>query len=223
MRALPLLMSLVGVILVSNAAPTGRGSSASALWPLATTLGAHSGTAQVEVFSSSTVKRRPPVRILEEEILPGATWHSSQLGSGEVFSAAQGSRFARIAYVPAGATATLVCATGRRVSAEAIGDALRASATPPCGPRQEQVTVFATLERRPSAAAVRRALGRVGAVQRGLVHGPQGLLALAEVPGRDPSVAIGGVAMNLAVQITYDSAHGAQAVLATPTIPGSEP
>ncbi len=223
MRALPLLMSLVGVILVSSAAPTGRSSSASALWPLATTLGAHSGMAQVEVFSSSTVKKRPPVRILEREIFPGVAWRRFRLGGGEVFTADEGSRFARIAYVPAGAGATLVCATGRRVSAEAIGDALRASATPPCGPREEQVTLFATLEGRPSAAAVRQALGRVGALQRGLVHGPKGLLALAEVPGRDPKVAIGGIVMNLAVQITYDSAHGAQAVLATPTLPGSEP
>lgn len=223
MRALPLLMSLFGVILVSNAAPLGRSSTASALWPLATTLGAHSGTAQVEVFSSSIVKKRPSVRMLEQEIFPGATWRRSRLGSGELFTARKGSRFGRIAYLPSGAGAALVCATGLRVPAQAIASALEGSQTPPCGPRQEQVTVFATLAVRPSAKAVKEALSRFGAVQRGLVHGRQGLLALAEVPGRAPSVAIGGVAMNLAVQITYDNAHGAQAVLATPTIPGSEP
>ncbi len=223
MRALPLLMSFVGVMVMSNAAPLGRASSASALWPIARSLGAASGTAQVEVFASSTVKKRPPVRILEQEIFPGAIWRRSQLGNGEVYEAKRGSRFARIAYLPQSTGLTLVCAKGVQVAAGDIGGALQASSTPPCGPRQEQVTLVTALQDKPSMAAVRKALGQVGAVQRGLVHGPKGLLALAEVPGRDPSVAIGGVAMNLAVQITYDSAHGAKAVLATPTIPGSEP
>ena len=223
MRALPLLMSSVGVMVMSSAAPLGHASSASALWPLAQSLGAGAATAQVEIFSSSTVKKRPAVRILEQEIFPGAPWREAPLGNGEVVEAQEGTRFARIAYMPQSTGLTLVCAKGVKVAAKDIGGALQASSTPPCGPRQEQVTVFTSLRRRPSAAVVRRALRQVGAIQRGLVHGPQGLLALADMPGRKPSVAIGGIAMNLAVQITYDSAHGATAVLATPTIPGSEP
>ncbi len=223
MRALPLLMSLVGAMVMSASANGARASNASALWPIARSLGAESGTAQVEVFSTSTVKKKPPVRILEQEILPGASWRASQLGNGELYVARSGNRFARIAYVPQDSALTLVCATDVEVSADAIGGALAASATPPCGPRQVEVTMVTTLPERPSPAEVRRALGRIGAVQRGLVHGPKGLLALADVPGRDPEVAIGGVSMNLAVEITYDSAHGAKAVLATPTIPGSEP
>jgi hypothetical protein len=223
MRALPLLMSCVGVVVMSNPAHLGRASTASALWPIAHSLGATSGTAQVEVFSSSTVKTQPRLRILEREILPRAKWRGSALGSGEVFTARQGRRYARIAYLPAQGGATLVCATGANVPVAAIARTLRSSATPPCGPRQEQVTVVARVKAAPTARAVRDALRRAGFVQRGLVHGPKGVFALADMPGRNPSVAIGGVAMNLAVQITYDNAHGAEVVLATPTIPGSEP
>ena len=223
MRALPLLMSSIGVILVSNAAPLDRGTSASALWPIATSLGARVGTAQVEVFSSSTVKTRPSLRILEQEILPGVAWRRSSLGDGEVFTARKDGRYARIAYLPAQGGATLICAKGANVPAADIGGTLEASPTPPCGPRQEQVTLYTRLKASPSPKAVQEALRRAGALQRGLVHGPKGLLALGDMPGRNPSVAIGGVAMNLAVQITYDSAHGAEVVLATPTIPGPEP
>ena len=223
MRALPLLMSSVGIMVLSNAIPLGRGSTASALWPLAASLGARTATAHVEVFSASTVKNRPAVRILEQEILPGGNWRASELGTGEVFTAHAGGRTARIAYLPSPAGATLVCSTAVEVPAEGIGRALSASSTPPCGPRHEQVTVTATLAASPSAETVKVALRQVGALQRGLVHGPKGLLALAYVPGIRPVVAIGGVAMNLAVQITYDNAHSAKAVLATPTIPGSEP
>lgn len=137
--------------------------------------------------------------------------------------ARQGRRYARIAYLPAQGGATLVCAMGASVPPVEIGEVLGSSATPPCGPRQEQVTLFTRVRAAPSPRSVRDALRRAGAVQRGLVHGPKGLFALGDMPGRDPSVAIGGVAMNLAVQITYDNAHGAEVVLATPTIPGSEP
>ena len=223
MRALPLLMSSVGVMVLSNAIPLGHSSTASALWPLAASLGARAATARVEVFSASTVKKHPSVRILEQEILPGGNWRASKLGTGEVFSAQSGGRSARIAYVPSPAGATLVCSTAVEVPADGIGGALSASSTPPCGPRHEQVTVTATLAAIPSPATVKAALRQVGALQRGLVHGPEGLLALAYVPGTRPAVAIGGVAMNLAVQITYDNAHSPQAVLATPTITESEP
>jgi len=223
MRALPLLMSLIGVTFVSNAAPLGGASSTSSLWPLAASLGARQAVARVEVFSSTTVKKRPPLRILEQEIFPGARWRPERLGTGIAYQARRGTRFGRIAYVPVQGALTLVCATGRTVAAAAIDGALAAAPTPPCGLRQEQVTLYASLPRRPTAGAVRGALRRLGAVERGLVHGPAGLLALAQLPGDGPMVAIGGVPMNLAVEITYDNAHGARAVLATPTLPGSGP
>jgi len=219
MRALPLLVSLASVMVMGSP----RAAGAAGLWPLSRALGAQSATAQVEVYAARAVETRPKLRTLEQEMLPGALWHRRELGNGEVLEARLGVRSARIAYVPVGGSATLVCASVVEVPAADVDQALGRSATPPCGVRHEVVTVRARLPERPTAARLRAVLRVAGVVSRGIVHGPEGMLALAEAPGLGPDVAIGGVPVNLAVQITYDSAHGARAVLATPMLPGSAP
>lgn len=222
MRVLPFLFT--GALLLAGAAAQpqktgGNMAAAQALVPLAYALGAAPASATVEVYATEIVPRVPSVLQLERELLVGAKWHASTLGDGALYTASRDKQSARISILPiAGGRKFLSCSRDMTVPPAKIAQAVEELWGTPCGADASSVELTATLERHPSTAQIAQALRRVGAQPIGVLSGPRGAYALAELPGAKPQVTVGGRAMNLALKISYDKAQTARVVLGAPTL-----
>ncbi|MDA8344336.1 MAG: hypothetical protein M0Z66_02505 [Thermaerobacter sp.] len=222
MRALPLLFSSAllfsGTVAAPQSVPAQTDSSA-ALVPLARALGATPTSASVEVYATEIVTIAPPVQSLEHALLPSARWQESALGSGTVLRGVRGGLTARISALPLPhGRVFLSCSRSEDVPPAKIASALEELWGTPCGTDEASVVLTARLGVRPDAAQIRQAIRLVGAKPLGVLAGPTGAFALAELPGGAPQVTVGGRSMNLALRISYDRAPTANVLIGAPTL-----
>lgn len=222
MRALPFLFSgallLFGATAMPRTAPA-QTSAAAALVPLASALGVTPTGASVEVYATRIESAPPDVGLLERKLLQGASWQTSALGAGFVYRAAQGSRSARIAVLPLPHGRHFVsCSSTEVVPPAKVANAIEQLWQNPCGTNESSVVLSGRLDRHPGASAIAQAIRSIGATPMGVLAGQSGAFALAQLPGGRPEVTVGGRAMNLALQISYDKASIAQVRIGAPTL-----
>jgi hypothetical protein len=223
MRALPLILSLGLMAAVAAAAPVTVPAGTNTAWalvPLARALGATPVSATVEVYATQIALSPPPVADIEKALLPGANWKASTLGQGAVYESARGNETARISELPLPHGRTfLSCSRTEVVSPPKIASSLEHLWGTPCGTDESSVTLTAKLHNHPTATEITQAIRYTGAKPMGVLSGPTGAFALADLPGGRPEVSVGGRSMNLALRISYDRAHHANVLIGAPTLP----
>lgn len=223
MRALPVLFSIGLMTVGATSAPLtapARENAAAALVPLAYALHANPTVATVEVYATEILPGKAALPPIEQALAPGARWSASQFGRGEVYQAKDGALRARISDLPlTHGRHFLSCSRVEEVAPTKIAAALEELWGTPCGTDHSSVELTAHAAAQPNSKEIAQAIRRVGAKPLGVLAGPTGAFALADLPGGLPKVSVGGRTMNLALRISYDKAHhSADIVIGAPTL-----
>ncbi len=223
MRALPFVLSFALMAVSVAAAPVTVPAGTNTTWalvPLARALGATPVSATVEVYATRISSAPPPVSDIEQTLLPDGAWKRSPLGQGAVFEGVRGGETARISAFPLPHGRTfLSCSRTEVVAPQKIASALEHLWGTPCGTDESSVTLTAKLHNHPTATQIAQAIRYTGAKPMGVLSGPTGAFALADLPGGRPEVSVGGRSMNLALRISYDRAQSANVLIGVPTLP----
>lgn len=224
MRALPFfLLVALSVVGPWPARSSGGSDAAASLVPLVQALHGRPTGALAEIYADG-VQSPPAIRSLENEVLSGARWTRAPLGQGVRYTARRGRDSAEVVELPlTKGRVWVLCTRAVRVDPQRLGVAMSGLKAPPCGTKGQYAAVTARVSGRVGKTAVQAAMRSFGITRPVVLSGSSGVFALGLLPHDRPKVAVGGVQMNLALQVSYDMAHGGTLTVATPTLSGVGP
>lgn len=224
MRALPFFLLVALSVFGPWPATSARDTEAAAsLLPLVQALHGRPTGALVESYADG-IQKPPAMRSLENELLSGASWTRAPLGQGVRYTARRGRDSAEIVELPLPkGRMWVLCTRLRRVMPQRLGAAELSLTAPPCGTKGQYAAVTARVPGRVGKSKVEAAMQSLGIASPVVLSGSSGVFALGLLPAARPSVAVGGVQMNLALRVSYDIGHGGTLTVATPTLSGVGP